>query len=82
MRPESQEPKGRWRRHGGVQHKRLRGHRSAAAAIEIGRRADLVLLDGDPMKNVKNVRRVAIVIKDGRIVARNDMKSQATGRPQ
>jgi amidohydrolase family protein/WD40 repeat protein len=51
-------------------------------SIEVGRRADLVLLDGDPMKDTKNLRRVAIVIKDGRVVARNDVKSQNAGKPQ
>ncbi|HEV3041768.1 MAG TPA: amidohydrolase family protein [Candidatus Angelobacter sp.] len=50
-------------------------------SIEAGRRADLVLLDDDPIKDIKNLRRVAIVIKDGRIVARNVVKS-GTGRPQ
>jgi hypothetical protein len=51
-------------------------------SIEVGRRADLVLLDDDPMKDIKNFRRVAIVIKDGRVVARNDVKSQGAGKPQ
>lgn len=51
-------------------------------SIEVGRRADLVLLDDNPTKDVRNLRRVAIVIKDGRIVARNDAKSQGTVRPQ
>jgi hypothetical protein len=51
-------------------------------SIEAGRRADLVLLDDDPIKDIKNLRRVAIVIKDGRILARNVVKSQGTGRPQ
>jgi len=50
-------------------------------SIEAGRRADLVLLDGDPMKDIKNLRRVAIVIKDGRVVARNEVKSQGAGKP-
>lgn len=50
-------------------------------SIELGRRADLVLLDGDPIKDIKNLRRVAIVIKDGRVVARNDVKSQAAEKP-
>ena len=51
-------------------------------SIEVGRRADLVLLDDDPTKDIKKLRRIAIVIKDGRVVARNDVKSQGAARPQ
>ena len=51
-------------------------------SIEIGRRADLVLLDDDPMKDIKNLRRIAIVIKDGRVVARNNVKTQGAGKAQ
>lgn len=40
-------------------------------SIDAGRRADLVLLTDDPMKDINNVRRVAIVIKNGHVVARN-----------
>jgi len=42
-------------------------------SIDAGRRANLVLLNDDPMKDIKNVRHVAIVIKNGRIVARNEV---------
>ena len=58
------------------------GKDSDFGSVEVGLRADLVLLDGDPMKDIKNLRRVAIVIKDGRVVARNDVKSQGAGKPQ
>jgi len=58
------------------------GKENEFGSIQVGRRADLVLLDDDPMKDVKNLRRVAIVIKDGRVVARNDVKSQGAAKPQ
>ena len=38
--------------------------------VEVGKRANLVLVEGDPLKNIKDLRAVAIVIKDGRIVFR------------
>jgi imidazolonepropionase-like amidohydrolase len=37
--------------------------------IRIGRRADLVLLDGDPLASISNTRRIAAVIQAGRVVA-------------
>ena len=34
--------------------------------IEVGKRADLVLLDGDPLVDVANTRRIDVVIANGR----------------
>ncbi|MBL8268480.1 amidohydrolase family protein [Steroidobacter sp.] len=34
-----------------------------------GSRADLLLLDADPLQQMKNIRSVALVIKDGRVVS-------------
>jgi Tol biopolymer transport system component/imidazolonepropionase-like amidohydrolase len=36
-------------------------------AIERGRLADLVILDGNPLTNIKDLRRVKRVVKDGRV---------------
>jgi hypothetical protein len=49
------------------------GEDSDFGSIDAGRRADLVLLNDDPMKDIKNVRHVAVVIKNGQVVARNDV---------
>ncbi len=35
--------------------------------IEPGKRADLILIDGDPTKNIADIRRVALVITQGKI---------------
>ncbi len=45
-------------------------------SIDAGRRADLLLLTDDPMKDIKNVRHIAMVIKDGRVVARNEVAAR------
>lgn len=66
----------------GINGARWLGKEDDFGSIQVGRRADLVLLDGDPMKDIKNLRRVVIVIKDGRVVARNEVKSQSAGKPQ
>jgi imidazolonepropionase-like amidohydrolase len=38
-----------------------------AGAIEPGRRADLVVLDADPVADIRNTRRIRLVMKDGRV---------------
>jgi imidazolonepropionase-like amidohydrolase len=43
--------------------------RSDVGVIEAGRRADLVLLDADPADDIRNTRRIAWVMKQGRIVS-------------
>jgi imidazolonepropionase-like amidohydrolase len=40
--------------------------------IEIGKRADLVVVDGDPARTISDIRRVREVWQDGHIVARPD----------
>jgi imidazolonepropionase-like amidohydrolase len=43
---------------------------SEFGTIAPGRRADLIVVDGDPLKDVKDLRKIDVVIKDGRIVFR------------
>ena len=38
--------------------------------IEVGKQADLVLLDADPLTDIRNTRRIAAVIKGGRLIDR------------
>jgi cytosine/adenosine deaminase-related metal-dependent hydrolase len=35
--------------------------------IEAGKLADMVLIDGDPAKNISDIRRVVLVVKDGKV---------------
>jgi imidazolonepropionase-like amidohydrolase len=41
--------------------------------LERGKLADLVILDGDPLRDIENVRRISTVMKDGRIVDRDSL---------
>ena len=38
--------------------------------IEVGKQADMVLLDADPLADIRNTRRIASVIKGGGLVDR------------
>jgi imidazolonepropionase-like amidohydrolase/ketosteroid isomerase-like protein len=38
--------------------------------IEKGKTADLVVLDADPLEDIDNIRRISLVMKDGRVVDR------------
>jgi imidazolonepropionase-like amidohydrolase len=43
---------------------------SNSGTIEVEKTADLALLDGDPLKEIHNTKRIAIVIKQGRVYDR------------
>jgi len=42
-------------------------------SISIGKRADLILVDGDPTQNISDVRKVALVIKNGTAYAPSEV---------
>jgi imidazolonepropionase-like amidohydrolase len=35
--------------------------------IEVGKKADLIILDGNPLDDISNIRRVKTVVHDGRV---------------
>ncbi|HEY7286058.1 MAG TPA: amidohydrolase family protein [Vicinamibacterales bacterium] len=41
-----------------------------SGTIETGKRADLVVLDADPLADIHNIRKIGVLIKDGRIIDR------------
>jgi imidazolonepropionase-like amidohydrolase len=41
--------------------------------IEPGMRADLVLLDANPLENIDNTRKIGMVVSRGRVLNRNDL---------
>lgn len=41
--------------------------------VETGKRADLLLLDADPLENVANTRKISAVIRDGRYLSRAEL---------
>jgi Tol biopolymer transport system component len=49
--------------------------------IEEGKRADIVILDADPLVDIRNTRRIWQVIQDGRIVDRPAIRDRAAQVP-
>lgn len=47
---------------------RFLGRESSEGTVEIGKRADLVLLDADPTVNIRNIDRIAAVILRGKLI--------------
>jgi imidazolonepropionase-like amidohydrolase len=46
----------------------LLGIQDRVGIIAPGMAADFVLLDGDPLEDIRNTRRIAVVVKDGVVV--------------
>lgn len=51
-------------------------------AVESGKRADLVLLDADPLRDVRNLRRIRAVILAGRLLPRAQLDAMLATAPR
>jgi imidazolonepropionase-like amidohydrolase len=49
---------------------RVLGRADSLGTVEPGRLADLVLLDADPLADIRNTRRIHAVVADGRLLDR------------
>ena len=47
---------------------RVQGARTDFGTIETGKIADLLVLDADPLANIKNIRKLHTIVRDGKIV--------------
>jgi hypothetical protein len=59
------------------------GQRDNLGTIEVGKLADLVLLDANPLRDIHNVRRIRAVVFNGRVLDRSrlDQMLAAVGNP-
>lgn len=44
--------------------------------IEAGKRADLLVLDANPIADITNLRQVSIVMRDGRVIDRDRLPAE------
>jgi imidazolonepropionase-like amidohydrolase len=51
------------------------GMADTRGSVDVGKRADLVLLDADPTKDIRNARRINAVLLDGRPLRRADLNA-------
>jgi imidazolonepropionase-like amidohydrolase len=54
---------------------------ASAGTVENGKSADLVLLDADPLKDINNMKRIAIVIREGHVYDRAALADLQNTRP-
>jgi imidazolonepropionase-like amidohydrolase len=45
-------------------------------SVEVGKRADLLILDGDPLQDIRNSRKIRAVIARGRLIDRQALVEQ------
>jgi imidazolonepropionase-like amidohydrolase len=46
---------------------------ATSGSVDVGKRADLVLLDADPTRDIRNTQRIRAVLIDGRLLRREDL---------
>ncbi len=59
---------------------RFVGMADQIGTLEAGKLADIILLDGDPTKNIYEMLKTKVVLKEGRIAV-DKRPSTTTGRP-
>ncbi len=53
----------------------------SVGAIDKGKSADLVLLYGDPLKDINNTKRIAAVIREGRVYNQTALEDLRSAKP-
>ena len=56
-----------------LQPARFFGEEAEGGTVAAGKRADLVLLDADPLADIRNTQRIRAVVRDGRLLSRGEL---------
>jgi imidazolonepropionase-like amidohydrolase len=59
---------------------RYLGMLDSAGTVEQGRLADLVLLEANPLEDIRNTRRIAAVVANGRVFGPTERRAMLTGK--
>jgi imidazolonepropionase-like amidohydrolase len=59
----------------------LLGIEASSGTVEVGKRADLVLLDANPLADVRNLRRIRAVVLGGRLLTGSDLARLTDEQP-
>ena len=51
------------------------GREATMGGVDVGKNADLVLLDGDPTRSVQNLHRIRAVVRAGRFYAADELEA-------
>ena len=52
-----------------------------SGTIEVGKRADMILVDGNPLADIKDLRRVSRVVANGRLYGASKLSRRVGFRP-
>ena len=58
---------------------RFAGLDARLGRIAVGQLADIVLLDADPLADIRNTRRIFAVVQDGRVLSRTELDAMLAG---
>jgi imidazolonepropionase-like amidohydrolase len=53
---------------------RYLGIRDAFGSVEVGKIADLVLLEGNPLEDIRNTRKISAVVVNGKIFGKPELQ--------
>jgi imidazolonepropionase-like amidohydrolase len=53
---------------------RFLGREESSGTIDIGKMADLVILDPNPLENIRHTRRISTVVRAGVVIEENELK--------
>jgi imidazolonepropionase-like amidohydrolase len=57
------------------------GRLATEGTVQVGKKANLVLLDGDPLADIANTRRVAAVVVAGRLISGTELQTIRSTTP-